>query len=185
VSEREASTAPHQVLDALLDALNEGEARAALTRCCGSTRWVDAMLSRRPFRSHEALLEAADEVWQGLERDDYLEAFSHHPQIGAELATLRARFAATAGWALDEQASVQCADEQTLLSLRDENQRYLARFGYLFIVCASGKSASEMLALLRARLANTPAQELPVAAREQAKITRLRLQKLALPKEPA
>jgi len=164
--------------DAVLNALSHGDARAALARCCGSTRWVEGMLASRPYGSTDALLEAADAVWFALDKADYLEAFAHHPQIGADLAKLRQKFAHTAGWSSQEQASVQSASEATLLALRDANVLYLARYGFIFIVCATGKSADEMLELLRARLHNAPETELAVAAREHAKITRLRLDKL-------
>jgi 2-oxo-4-hydroxy-4-carboxy-5-ureidoimidazoline decarboxylase len=137
------------------------------------------MLARRPFASTHDLLRAADEVWALLDRASYLEAFSHHPKIGEDLSALRAKFGSTASWANQEQAGLRSADERTLLALRDENQAYLARFGFIFIVCATGKSASEMLELLRARMNNEPAFELAIAAREQGKITKLRLEKLA------
>lgn len=162
----------------VVNGLSTEGAREALTRCCGSSAWVEGMLTRRPFASSEALYRAADEVWSSLHQSDYLEAFSHHPQIGADVDTLRQKFRATARWSSEEQASVGEADEPTLLALRDENALYLTRFGFIFIVCATGKSADEMLQLLRERLAHTPSDELRIAAQEQAKITRLRLQKL-------
>jgi allantoicase len=163
----------------LLDAWPLEQARAALTRCCGSSRWVDAMSVRRPFASPEALYAAALDVWAGLERADYLEAFSHHPQIGEDPEELRRRFATTASWSRSEQAGVDGAGDALLDSLRDANARYRAKFGYSFIVCATGKSASEMLALLGERLEHDAERELRVAAAEQAKITRLRLEKLS------
>jgi 2-oxo-4-hydroxy-4-carboxy-5-ureidoimidazoline decarboxylase len=113
-----------------------------------------------------------------MERADILEAFSHHPEIGGDLDALRARFPTTAAWSTSEQSAVTDADRETLEALRDGNAAYRERFGHLFIVCATGKSAQEMLALLRARLANDPEAELRVAAAEQARITRLRLEKL-------
>lgn len=163
----------------LLDPLSEAEARALLARCCGASRWVDGMLARRPFASRAALLAAADAMWAGLTETDYLEAFAHHPRIGEDLAALRARFPDTAAWASTEQAGASTADEPTLLALRDENRAYFERFGFIFIVCASGKSARELLALLRERLHNDRPRELVIAAAEQAKITRLRLEKLS------
>jgi len=163
----------------LLNALPEAAAREALERCCGSSRWVAELLAERPFESDVALFAAADRVWAALGRDDYLEAFAHHPQIGASLAELRARFAATSVWSNQEQSGVRGADESTLEALCAKNAQYLARFGYIFIVCASGKSAREMLSLLDARLDNAAEVELRLAAAEQAKITRLRLEKLA------
>jgi 2-oxo-4-hydroxy-4-carboxy-5-ureidoimidazoline decarboxylase len=165
---------PHQRLNAM-DATG---ACQALERCCGSRRWVDAMLARRPFASTDALLESADRVWRGLGREDYLEAFAHHPAIGADVGVLRARFASTVGWSSQEQAGVQSADEATLRALRDGNVEYREKFGYVFLVCATGKSAHEMLALLRQRLPNTPGEELRIAAAEHEQITRIRLAKL-------
>ena len=137
------------------------------------------MIARRPFESSPALFEAARAVWSSLERDDYLEAFAHHPRIGDSLSELAKRFARTASLAAREQAKVAQADKETLSALRDLNQRYFERFGYIFIVCATGKSAAEMLDLLRARLDNDAARELAIAAEEQAKITALRLAQLA------
>ena len=147
-------------------------------RCCGSELWVLRMLGRRPFVSLSELMEAADEAWARLRREDYLEAFSHHPEIGADLAALRERFQQTRAWSSDEQAGVAGASEQTLVALRDNNQRYRERFGYIFIVCASGLRAEELLQALSARLNNDPAVELQIAAAEQSKITKLRLAKL-------
>jgi 2-oxo-4-hydroxy-4-carboxy-5-ureidoimidazoline decarboxylase len=155
---------------AVLNALPPEDARAALTRCCGSARWVTAMLARRPFASAAALHADAEAAWAALGRADVLEAFDHHPRIGAR--------AGGDAWARDEQARVRDADDETQRALLDANERYLTRFGYIFIVCATGKSAPEMLGLLEARLGNDPARELEIAAREQARITRLRLEKL-------
>jgi 2-oxo-4-hydroxy-4-carboxy-5-ureidoimidazoline decarboxylase len=155
---------------AALNALSPEDARAALTRCCGSARWVTAMLARRPFASTAALHADAEAAWAALGRADFLEAFEHHPRIGAR--------AAGDAWARDEQARVRDADDKTQGALLDANERYLTRFGYIFIVCATGKSAPEMLGLLEARLGNDPARELAIAAGEQARITRLRLEKL-------
>ena len=167
-------TEPHQVLNGL----PAEDARAALARCCGASAWITAMLARRPFASSAALHAAADEIWARLGRSDILEAFAHHPQIGANLDELRARFAATSAWATQEQGGVALAHESVLSALRAGNLAYQQRFGYIFIVCASGKSAAEMLALLQARLPNPPERELGLAAAEQAKITHLRLDKL-------
>jgi 2-oxo-4-hydroxy-4-carboxy-5-ureidoimidazoline decarboxylase len=166
---------PHELLNQLSgDAL-----RAALVRCCGAQRWLDGMLAEHPFASDEALFASAERIWQGLSRADYLEAFGHHPRIGEDVAALRERFAATANWSSQEQAGVAVADVSMLEALAENNRRYLARFGYIFIVCASGKSAAEISSLLEARLQNAPEQELAIAACEQARITRLRLEKLS------
>jgi 2-oxo-4-hydroxy-4-carboxy-5-ureidoimidazoline decarboxylase len=161
-----------------LNALSVEAAREALTRCCGAPRWVDAMLARRPFASRSELFSAASEVWAHLDPADLRGAFAHHPEIGANLHELRQRFGATADWARAEQAGAASASEATLLALRDGNAAYRARFGYSFVVCATGKTAEQMLHLLQARLLHSPEQELTIAAAEQAKITHLRLEKL-------
>jgi 2-oxo-4-hydroxy-4-carboxy-5-ureidoimidazoline decarboxylase len=152
-------------------------AGAAFLRCCGSHRWAERMAARRPFASSAGLFDAADVIWADLGRDDWLEAFAAHPRIG-DLDGLRKKFAATADWASHEQSGVAVANEDVLRRLADGNRRYEEQFGYIFIVCATGKTASEMLDILNARLTNTPDQELRIAAAEQAKITRLRLEKL-------
>ncbi len=168
-----------------LNGLELGLARRELLRCCGSERWVSEMVKRRPFQSADELKQLAREIWSSLGREDYLQAFAQHPEIGADMTKLREKFggptagpASTSSWSSAEQAGVNGASEGTLGALRDANLAYKARFGFIFIVCATGKSAEEMLALLRARLANDPERELQVAAQEQAKITELRLEKL-------
>jgi 2-oxo-4-hydroxy-4-carboxy-5-ureidoimidazoline decarboxylase len=158
--------------------MSREEARKALFRCCGSRRWVEGMLERRPFGSEVALAHAAELVWEALDAADYLEAFAEHPPIGGDLAALEAKFVATAAWSSAEQAGVARADRQTLVALAAGNREYRERFGFTFIVCASGRSAEEMLGGLQRRLGNERAPEILVAAREQAKITWLRLQKL-------
>lgn len=152
-------------------------ARAELLRCCGCADWAEAMSRRRPFRSKASLLSAADEEWARIGRAGWLEAFGRHPRIGGHDA-LRARFTATADWSRSEQSAVAAADEAVLEALERGNAEYEARFGHIFIVCASGKSASEMLALLKARLPNEPETETRLAATEQSKITKIRLEKL-------
>jgi allantoicase len=177
--ERAAEPArPSSAAVACLNAMPEADAHQALQRCCGSARWVEAMLAARPFESGADLLARAERAWRALQTEDYLEAFAHHPEIGADLDELRRRFANTATLAETEQAGALGADEATLKALRAQNAAYRARFGYVFIVCASGKSAREMLGLLEARLHNPPELELGVAAAEQAKITRLRLERI-------
>jgi 2-oxo-4-hydroxy-4-carboxy-5-ureidoimidazoline decarboxylase len=163
-----------------LERLNTADAAAAgeaLRRCCGASAWIAAMLASRPFASREALHAAAARCADALGPDDWREAFAHHPRIG-DVGALRARFAATATWAGGEQAGAAGADESTLLALAEGNRAYEARFGHIFIVCATGRTAAEMLVLLAARLQNDAATELRNAAVEQAKITRLRLDKL-------
>ena len=170
-----------------LDWLNraeKGEATAALLRCCGCARWAGAVASARPFDSVEALHLAAETEWASASREEILEAFSHHPRIG-DRASLRDRFPSTHAWSASEQAEASVAEETVLDDLAQGNRDYEARFGHIFIVCASGKPASEMLALLRARLANDPENELKIAALEQMKITRLRLEKLLRERDAA
>lgn len=163
---------------AVLDAASAAEATEMLLRCCGSRRWAEAMTARRPFGTDATLFSAAEAVWAEASEADVLEALAHHPRIGANLDELRAKYASTAGWAAGEQAGAQAASEATLAALRDENAAYEARYGFVFVVCATGKRADEMLAILRGRMANTRAAELAIAAGEQAKITRIRLEKL-------
>lgn len=160
-----------------LNQLPDDAARAELERCCGARRWIAGMLAQRPFADRGTLLEAASDVWRGLGPEDWREAFTHHPRIG-DVEGLRKRFATTAAWASVEQAGTASASEEVLWSLAEGNRRYEERFGHIFIVCATGKSAAEMDALLRARLGNDPEMELRIAAGEQEKITRLRLEKL-------
>lgn len=163
-----------------LDELNRlpaPELHAAFERCCGAARWVRAMVAARPFADAAALQSAAERAFSALDPEAWLEAFAHHPRIG-DIEALRTRFAATAAWAGAEQAGAATAPEATLVALAEGNRTYEARFGYIFVVCATARGADEMLALLRARLGNEPAAELAVAAGEQRKITRLRLEKL-------
>lgn len=164
---------------AKLDTASEADATEMLERCCGCAAWARRMAARRPFGSDAALFAAADEEWAKVDRTGILEALAHHPKIGANVDELRKKFASTASWAASEQSGASAASEQTLHALREANLRYDARFGHVFVVCATGKSAAEMLAILESRMPNDPDTELRVAAAEQAKITRIRLEKLA------
>ena len=160
-----------------LNALPAGEARDALARCCGSPAWVERMVARRPFVNLSHLLGIAHAFWLGLGPDDWRAAFSHHPRIG-DLESLRRRFASTADLASREQAAVATASRVVLEALAEGNRAYEERFGYIFFVFASGWPADEMLALLKSRLGNDPDAELGIAAKEQWKIMRLRLDKM-------
>lgn len=160
-----------------LNLLTRAEAAIVFSRCCGSSQWAKAMALRRPFYDENELFKFADTAWRRLSPDDWKEAFSHHPRIG-DVHAVREKFAATASWAEREQAGTAAASEQTLKELADGNVEYERRFGYIFIVCATGKSADEMLGILKERLTHPPADEIHVAAEEQRKITRLRLEKL-------
>jgi 2-oxo-4-hydroxy-4-carboxy-5-ureidoimidazoline decarboxylase len=157
---------------------NIAEACASFERCCGSKRWAAAMTSARPFRSEAEVVSTAERIWWELEPHDWLEAFAAHPRIGDREA-LRAKFASTAAWASREQVGVDEAGEEVLAGLEQGNRNYEDRFGFIFIVCATGKSAAEMLDLLTLRLDNSPKAELKIAAVEQLKIAKIRLEKLA------
>ena len=159
------------------NALPVAKAREELLRCCGCARWADAVLAARPYKDKGALLAAADAAWEKAGKKERLEAFAHHPRIGGKDA-LRAKFAATSAWAQSEQAGAAAADEAVLDALALGNAEYEAKFGHIFIVCATGKSAAEMLDLLKSRLPNDANTEIGVAAREQGKINKIRLEKL-------
>lgn len=157
-----------------IDSATPEAAQERLRRACGSTEWIDRMMLRRPFGSDQALKAAAREEWFALSEDHWLEAFWHHPKIG-DRASLESRFPMTHDLSQQEQAGVASARKDTLDELAQSNENYRERFGFIFIVCATGKSAEEMLQLLRDRLSNDRATELRIAAEEQAKITALRL----------
>ena len=157
------------------NALPSAKAESALQDCCGSMQWAARMAAQRPFANLNALYESADTIWQNLERADWLEAFSHHPQIGekAAVGSTSAR-----KWAEGEQTGARAAGENVKSRLAYGNRAYYEKFGYIYIVCATGKSAEEMLALLEQRVQNDSVSELPVAADQQRLITRIRLEKL-------
>jgi len=162
-----------------IDSLNnlEREARRLLLeRCCGAHRWVSDMLAQHPYRAWSQVRPAADDIWWNLSAADWREAFAHHPKIG-DLDSLRAKFASTQAWAAGEQSQVQEATESVLQGLARGNEAYEAKFGYIFIVCATGKSAEVMLSLLQERLTHDPQTELRVAAEQQRQIMQLRLDK--------
>ncbi len=157
------------------NALAPENAEFVLQDCCGCARWAAGVAAQRPYATVKALYDAADSVWRNLESAEWLEAFRHHPQIGEKPAT---GSTSARQWAEGEQAGVRAADEDMKTRLARGNRAYFEKFGYIYIVCATGKSADEMLALLEQRLHNDPARELPVAAEQQRRITRLRLEKL-------
>ena len=162
---------------AAFDALPDYDAAPLLASCCGSHAWVQAMLERRPFRSLMRVIDEADEIWWSLAPDDWREAFDHHPRIG-EHSAAAPQGAVARAWSADEQRGAAVSSDGTREALAEANREYERKFGHIYLVCATGKSAEEMLALLRARLSNDPTTEFRVAAVEQAKITRLRLEKL-------
>lgn len=160
-----------------LDRMPRATVSELLRSCCGSSRWVAGMVARRPFGSREALLSAADEVWRALDPEDWLEAFSHHPRIGKQ-KTVEPQLQRAAAWSNSEQEGVERSTADVRDAIAAANRDYERRFGYIYIVCASGRSADEMLSMERERLKNSPDEEVATAAEEQRKITQLRLVKL-------
>ncbi len=153
-----------------LNALSTTDAMQALMKCCGSTRWSQAMIARRPFAHEAELTRIAREIWNGLTKADFLEAFSHHPRIGDRVRA--------GGWESHEQSGTHSAAATTLGELRRLNGEYEVKFGHVFLICATGKSADEMLAQLKVRIALSAEEELRNAALEQGLITQLRLKKM-------
>ena len=166
-----------------LNLLSDQDAKEALYRCCSSDRWATQLAYARPFKDETMLYERADQIWSTCNEADSLEAFSHHPRIGGNLAALREKFKATETWASQEQKGVSQASEEVLEALSAKNEAYEKKFGFVFLICATGKTAEQMLAALESRLANNREQELQNARTEQGKITLIRLKKLL--KEPA
>lgn len=162
----------HRINDA-----EPAQAYQLLESCCCATNWVKQMLAARPFKDQQSLLLQAQQIWEKMTEADILEAFSGHPQIG-DLSTLQAKYANTADKAGHEQSGMAEAEEEVLKQMLVLNKRYLEKFGFIFIVFASGKSAAEMLALITIRINNDRATELTIAANEQAKITAKRLESL-------
>ena len=172
-----------------LNHLPAGEDRQALLACCASARWVDRMLSQRPFKDANEVFDAATRIWNDLGREDWLEAFAAHPRIGEESPSNKDDKSnrddrsnndkvETAKWSAEEQAGMRQADDALQAAMAQANRDYEAKFGWIYLVCATGRSAEELLDLARRRLTNEPDKELTVAAAEQDRITRLRIEKL-------
>jgi allantoicase len=157
-----------------LDALPEAACAAELLRCCGSTTWARRMAAARPFRDAAGLSQLADDVWAGVSDADRLEAFAAHPRIGERAAT---------AWSRQEQSGAAEAGSDVRAALEAGNRRYEQRFGHVFLICATGRGAEEILAELEQRSSNDADTELALAAEEQRKITALRLAKLLRPEE--
>ncbi|HZP07419.1 MAG TPA: 2-oxo-4-hydroxy-4-carboxy-5-ureidoimidazoline decarboxylase [Terracidiphilus sp.] len=169
-------------MNATLAAWNRADEAAALEAtlaCCGARRWAKAMVTARPFASVEALSEAADRIWSTMEVADWMEAFACHPRIGARTGARNAKHATakSAAWSAQEQSSTLQATERVIAELAAGNVLYEERFGFTYIVCATGKSAEEMLAILQRRLTNSREAELREAAEQQRQITQIRLGK--------
>jgi OHCU decarboxylase len=160
-----------------LNSLPPASAEKEFLKCCGSTNWAKEMTARRPFSSIAEFTDAADRIWWALSPKDWLEAFRSHPKIGERKAAQETS-AEALSWSSKEQAGVSDAPADTIETLVNLNNRYEEKFGFIYIVCATGKSSTELLAILRERLNNERDHELRTAAAEQAQITRLRLHKL-------
>jgi len=160
-----------------LNSLTDEEATKELLQCCGSKRWASATATGRPYDTLEILLATADDIWWSLNPNDWLEAFRSHPKIGEKKAADKVS-AQAQQWSGQEQSGVGNASNKTIDSLATLNHEYEQKFGFIFIICATGKTSDEMLAALRERLPHDAAAELPIAAAEQSKITSLRLKKL-------
>jgi 2-oxo-4-hydroxy-4-carboxy-5-ureidoimidazoline decarboxylase len=143
--------------------------------CCGSRGWADGLAARRPFADAQELFDISDAVWAGLAEDDWREAFDSHPRIGQQHA--RAATAESLAWSSEEQRAAMLPDEAAKLALAAANRQYEERFGRIFLVCASGKSAAEILAILERRMNSTAAAEMLEAAEQQRQITQLRLRR--------
>ena len=160
-----------------LNELSDAACREALTHCCGAANWVEAMLKERPFTNDQEVHQYADDFWAAATKADILEAFSHHPRIGGKLSESRGSPRGKA-WSESEQSQMETAEEATKRRLEEGNHSYFDRFGYIYIICATGLEPTFMLQKLDERLRNDPETELRIAAAEQLKITHLRLEKL-------
>ena len=163
-----------------LDELNHAAQETAKTRfldCCGSQNWAQKMTEARPFADVAALIKQAEQIWLNLEAQDWLEAFAAHPKIGARKAAPKQQMQ-SAEWSRGEQSGTHAAADSVLDALAEANRLYEEKFGFIFIVCASGKSAEEMLDLCSRRVHNDADSEIRIAADEQRKITEIRLKKL-------
>ncbi|MEO8260731.1 MAG: 2-oxo-4-hydroxy-4-carboxy-5-ureidoimidazoline decarboxylase [Acidobacteriota bacterium] len=166
-----------------LNALDPAAAALELRRCCGSERWAREMAMKRPWPDVDALAVDADVIWRRLAEVDHLQAFDAHPRIGSGAeaggsAASGERRTGERSWSAQEQSRVAAASDEVRDRLAAANDEYLARFGFIFIVCATGKSAEEMLAMVDERLTHSRMEELQIAADEQGKIMQLRLRKL-------
>lgn len=152
------------------------DAMQEILPCCGSRKWAQTLVSFRPFTTEEGMLKKSDEVWLQLDPDDWAEAFHAHPRIGERKAPATAT-QQSAKWSAQEQSGVSVSTLDVQKELVTANQQYEARFGRIFIVCATGKSAEEMLAILYRRLSNDDECELQETVEQQRQITQLRLRK--------
>jgi OHCU decarboxylase len=161
----------------ILDSLPAADAARQLTVCCGAHRWVEQMVAARPFGNPDRAKQEADRIWNSLGPADWLEAFDHHPRIGESKSAV-AQDAKGASLSRAEQSRVAAAAVDVKRQLAEANAEYERRFGFIYIVCAAGRGADELLAIARQRLGNDRDSELRVAAEEQRRIMQLRLARL-------
>jgi len=165
-------------LNATLASWNTADAKwatDAMLACCGAHRWAAAMVAARPIANIIELSTAADRIWSTMQEPDWMEAFACHPRIGERNAAHASK--KSVAWSRQEQSSAATAAERTSEELAAGNALYEQRFGFTYIVCATGKTAEEMLAILNGRLASDRAKELAEAAEQQRQITQIRLGK--------
>lgn len=165
-------------MNLVLAAWNKADEIAAcdvMLACCGARRWATEMVAERPIGSVEELSETADRVWSAMGEADWLEAFACHPRIGGRETA--SAIGQSASWSNQEQSRVNTADKGVLAELAEGNRKYEGRFGFTYIVCATGKSAGEMLEILQHRLSASRDAELREAAEQQRQIMQIRLGK--------
>lgn len=160
----------------IFNRLTPAQAKEELFKCCGSTTWVNLMMQEFPFDSVLKVKETAEKAWLVCKENDFLEAFTHHPKIGEKPSANKTNHSDK--WAAQEQSGVDKAQLSLLNELKELNQAYASKYGFIYIVCATGKSAGEMLHLLKERINNSIEKEIAIAAAEQNKITHLRIDKL-------
>jgi OHCU decarboxylase len=146
------------------------EAQAMLAKCCGSSVWIAQLTALRPFSNKAMLFAAADEIWRGLSTDDWLEAFRAHPRIGDSAPK-------SGSWSAQEQAGMTTAGSDLRAAMASANRAYEERFGFIYIVCATGKTAPELLSILETRLGSAREHELQEAAEQQRRIMQMRLRR--------
>lgn len=151
--------------------------KAELLKCCGNEKWADEMIVFVPFGSAEEIEDTAEKIWSKLGKEDKLESFGHHPKIGG-LESLKKKYSLSGEMSKQEQSGIQNASETTIKELAKYNEDYEKKFGYVFLVCATGKSADEMLGLLKTRINNDPETEFRIAGNELIKIAKLRLNRI-------
>jgi 2-oxo-4-hydroxy-4-carboxy-5-ureidoimidazoline decarboxylase len=150
-------------------------AESEILPCCGSSAWARGMVAHRPLADEESVLAASDETWRSLSESDWMEAFRSHPRIGESRAPESAH-ARSAAWSTEEQKNA-AAEGEVKIALMEANREYERRFGRVFIVCATGKTALEILKILQARMPNDDRAEIHEAAEQQRQITQIRLRK--------